>query len=68
MIQVWTKAISNKYKSQSEPIQVEWDMFLPTSEKDFPEILNDVLSHNSQQQQPPNSNENRSTSNENREQ
>ena len=46
MNQVRTKAIhiDNKYKIQIEPIQLEWDKFPPTSEKDFPEILNEVLS------------------------
>ena len=36
--------ISNKYEIQIEPIQFEWDMFLPTLEKDFLDILNEVLS------------------------
>ena len=52
---------------QIEPIQLEWDMFHPTLEKDFPEILNQVLCCNSQQQ-PPHSNKNISTPMENREQ
>ena len=44
-IQIRTKAIqiSNKYKIQIEPIQFEWDRFLPTLEKDFLEILNEML-------------------------
>ena len=41
--------ISNKYKIQVEPIQFEWDKFLPALEKDFLEILNDVLSCNNNQ-------------------
>ena len=64
MTQVRTKAIyiSNKYKIQVEHIQFEWDRFLPTLEKDSLEILNKVLSHNSQQQQQqPNPNENKLT-------
>ena len=66
-IQVRTKAIhySNKHKIQIEPIQFEWDRFLFTLEKDFPERLNEMVSHN-RQQQPPNSNKNRFTPNENR--
>ena len=48
MSQVRTEAIhiSNKYTIQIEPIQFECDKFLQTLEKDFPEILNEVLSHN----------------------
>ena len=38
--------ISNKYKIQIEPIQFERDKFLPNLEKDFLEIMNEVLSHN----------------------
>ena len=60
--------ISSKYKIQIEPIQFEWDMFLPTLEEDFPEILNEILSHSNKQQQQLNSNENRNTANENRNQ
>ena len=60
--------ISNKYKIQIEPIKFEWDKFLLSLEKDFPEILHEVLSYNNHQQQLLNSNENRSTSNENRNQ
>ena len=38
MSQVRTKAIyiSNKYKIYIEPIQFEWDKFLPTFERYFP--------------------------------
>ena len=32
--------------SNKEPIKFEWDKFLPTLHKDFPEILNEVLSCN----------------------
>ena len=39
-----TTYISNKYKIKIEPIQFEWDKSLPTLEKDFPKILNEVLS------------------------
>ena len=69
MIQVRTEAMhfNNKYKIPIEPIQFEWDRFLPTLENDLPEILNERLRHNSQQQ-PPNLNKIRSTPNENREQ
>ena len=54
IIQVRTKAIhnSNKYKTQIEPPQFEWDRFLPTLEKDFPDILDEMLNHISQQQLP----------------
>ena len=51
MSQVRTEAlhISNKCKIQIEPIQFEWDKFLPTLEKNFPEILNEILGHNNNQ-------------------
>ena len=70
MSQIGNKAIniSNMYKIQIEPIQFEWDKFLPTLEKDSLEILNEELSHNNNQQQQPNSNENSSTPNKNRNQ
>ena len=42
--------ISNKYKVQIEPLHFEWDRFIPTLEKKFPDILNEMLYHNSQQQ------------------
>ena len=69
MHQVRTKAthIISKYKIQVEPLHFEWDKFLPTLEKDFAEVLNEVLSDSNNQQQP-NSNENRSTPNANRNQ
>ena len=59
MTQVRTEAmhISNKCKIQIEPIQFEWNSSIPTLEKDFSDILNEMLSWTSQQQQPPNSNE-----------
>ena len=62
MIQVGNETIyiSNKYKIQIEPTQFEWDKFLPALEKDFPEILNEVLSCNNNQQQQQNLNENSS--------
>ena len=60
--------ISSKYKIQMEPIQFEWDKFLPTLEKDFPEILNEVLWHSNNQHQQPNSNKNRNTSSKNKNQ
>ena len=49
VIQVRTESIhiSNKCRTQIEPIHLEWDRFLPTSEKDFPEILNEVLTYKS---------------------
>ena len=52
MTQVGTKSmhIGNKYKIQIEHIQFEWDKIFPTLEKDFPGILNEVLSSNGQQQ------------------
>ena len=63
MMQIRTEAIHIviKYKIQIEPIQFEWDKFLPTLEKDFLDILNEVSIHNSNQQQLPNSNESGST-------
>ena len=68
MTQVKTKAIhiSNKYEIQIECIQFEWDKFLPTLEKDFLEILNEVLSYNNHQQQLSNSNKCASVPNENK--
>ena len=51
--------ISNKYKLQLQHLYFEWEMFIPTLEKEFPDILNEMLSHNSQQQLL-NSSENRS--------
>ena len=50
-----------------ESIQFEWDKFLPTLEKDFPDILKVVLSHDNHQQLP-NSNENICTPNESKNQ
>ena len=52
MCQVRTEAIhfSNNYKIQIEPIQFKWDKSLPTLEKDFLEMLNEVLSHDNNQQ------------------
>ena len=59
MSQVRTEAthISNKHKTQLKPIQFEWHKFLPTLEEDFPEILNEVLGQNNNQQQLLNSKE-----------
>ena len=34
-------------------MQFEWDEFLPTLKKDFPDILNEVLSCENNQKQPP---------------
>ena len=49
-----TTYISNKYKIQLETIQFGWDKFLPTLEKDVPDVLNKVLScKNTQQHQFP---------------
>ena len=57
MSELRTKAIclSNKHKIQIEPIQFEWDKFLSTFGKDFPEVLNEVLSHNNNHLPSPNS-------------
>ena len=46
MIQVRPEAIhiSNKYRIQIEPVQYVWDRHLLTLEKDFLEILNEMLS------------------------
>ena len=57
--------ISNKYKIQLQPIQPEWDKFLLTLEKDFLDILHEVLSCKSGQQQQTISNIMSSTPNEN---
>ena len=51
--------ISSKYKVHREPLQFEWDRFIHTLENEFPDILNEMLNCNSQQQ-PLNANENRS--------
>ena len=59
--------ISNKYKIQIEPLQFNWDKFLSTLEKEFPDILKEVISYKNNQQQPI-SNINKSTPNENRSQ
>ena len=59
--------ISNKYKVQIEPLHLEWDRFIPIFEKEFLDILNEMLGHNSQHQ-PLNSNKNRSILHRNREQ
>ena len=56
--------ISNKYTVQTEPLQFQWDMFIPTLEDEYLDISNEMLSRNSQQQ-PFNSNENRSIPNRN---
>ena len=48
--------ISNKYKIQTEPIQFEWDAFLPNPEKDFLDISDEVLSCQNTQQHQSNSN------------
>ena len=58
--------ISSKYKMQTESVQFQWPNFLHMLEKAFPEILNEVLSHNNQLLV--NLNENKSTPNENRKQ
>ena len=48
-----------KYPIQIEPLCFEWNMFVPKLEKGFPDILNKMLSNNSQWQSL-NSNENKS--------
>ena len=60
--------ICNKYKNHIEPIQFEWDKFLPTLEKDFPDLLNEVLSYTNNQLHQPIANIKSSTPNENRNQ
>ena len=50
---------SNTYKVQTEPFYSEGDRFIPTLEKEFLDILNKILCHDSQQQ-PLSSNENTS--------
>ena len=67
MNEVTNKAtcISNKYKIQIEPLEFEWDKFIPTLEKDFPDILNEVLSCTNNQQHQPFSNVNSIMPNEN---
>ena len=47
-----TTFIRNKYKIQIDPLQFDWDKFLPPLEKDFPGILKEVLSCKINQQQP----------------
>ena len=42
--------INNKYKVQLEPFYFEWERLIPPLEKGFPDILSEMLSHNSQQQ------------------
>ena len=68
MTQGRTKAIhiSTKYKVQIEPLHFEWCRFPSMTEKDFPDILNKILSHNGQQE-PSNLNEDRSMPQKNRE-
>ena len=51
--------INNKYNVQIYHLHFEWDKFIPTLEKEFPDILNEMLSPDNQQQ-PFNSTENRS--------
>ena len=60
MNQVGNEAIhiSTKYTVQLEPLYFEWDKFIPTLEKEFLDILNEMLCCNSQHQ-PFNPNENR---------
>ena len=41
--------ISNKYKVQLEPFHFECEAFIPTLEKEFPDILSEMLSHKSEQ-------------------
>ena len=68
MKQVKHKAIciSNKYSVQIEHLYFKWDKFIPTLEKEFPDILNEMVDHSSQWQ-PLNANENRSIQHRNRE-
>ena len=52
--------ISKRYKVQLETLYFEWERFILTLEKGFPDILNEMLSHNHQQkEQSFNSNEKR---------
>ena len=50
MNQVTDKAISisNKYTIQIEPLYIELDKLIPTLEKEFPDILNEMLNGTSQ--------------------
>ena len=62
MKQVKNKTIDtiNKSNVQLEPFCFEWERFMPTLQKEFPDISSEMLSHKSQQQQQPlNLNENR---------
>ena len=61
------KHIRKWYKVQIEFLHSEWDKFILTLEKEFPDILNEMLGFNNQQQ-PLNSNKNRSMPHKNREQ
>ena len=45
-----TTHINHKYTIQIEPLHFEWYQFIPTLEKGFQDIVNEMLSHNSQQQ------------------
>ena len=59
--------ISNKYTIQIESLQFKWNKFLPTLEKEIPDILNEVLSYTNKQHQSI-SNLKQHSSNENRNQ
>ena len=59
--------ISNNYKVQIESLYFGWESFISTLEKEFLNILNEMLGHNSQQQ-PLSSNENGTMPHRNREQ
>ena len=60
--------ISNKYKILIDPMQYEWDKFLSTLEKDFLDILNEVLSCKNSLQHQLSSNVNNSMPHKNRSQ
>ena len=40
--------ISSKYNVPIEPLYLEWDKFIPTLERQFPDILNEMLNHDHQ--------------------
>ena len=60
--------IINKYRIQIEHMPFEWNKFLLTPEKDFPDILKEIFSSKNNQKHQPISNINNSTPNKNRSQ
>ena len=44
----WAQQISNKYNVQIDPSYFEWDNIIPRLERQFPDILNEMLNHDHQ--------------------